>query len=95
MLNDCREKAEDLIDHICKETNVTERPRSYRKVARKEYLSVSKMKRKTDKALRRALRLQINYVKRDIKIINGLIDRNQLEIKRYYHHDYSRPLANF
>jgi hypothetical protein len=27
MLNDCREKAEDLIDHICKETNVTERPR--------------------------------------------------------------------
>jgi len=46
-------------------------------VARKEYLSVSKMKRKTDKALRRALRLQINYVKRDIKIINGLMDRNQ------------------
>lgn len=77
MLNDCREKAEDLIDHICKETSVTERPRTYRKVARKEYLNVSKMKRKTDKALRRALRLQINYVKRDIRIINGLLDINQ------------------
>lgn len=76
MLNYCREKAEDLIDHLCKETSVTARPRTYRKVARKEYLNISKIERKTDKALRRALRLQINYVRRDIKIINRLLDRN-------------------
>lgn len=77
MLNDSREKAEELIDHLCKGNKIKERPRTYRKVARKEYLNVSKMKRKTDKALRRGLRLQINYLRRDIKIINGLLDMAQ------------------
>ena len=74
LLSDSRVKAEDLIDHLCKELNITDKPRTYRKVARKEYLNVSKMKRKPDKVLRRGLRLQINYLKRDIKIINGLLD---------------------
>lgn len=77
LLNDSREKAEDLIDHLCKELKITDRPRTYRKVARKEYLNVSKMKRKPDKVLRRGLRLQINYLKRDIRIINGLLDRTK------------------
>jgi len=74
LLSDSRVKAEDLIDHLCKELNITDKPRTYRKVARKEYLNVSKMKRKPDKVLRRGLRLQINYLKRDIRIINGLLD---------------------
>ena len=80
MLNDSREKAEDLIDHLCRENKIVKRPRTYRKVARKEYLNVSKMKRKTDKALRRGLKLQINYLRRDIKIINGLLDISQNEL---------------
>jgi len=77
LLSDSRMKAEDLIDHLCKELNITDKPRTYRKVARKEYLNVSKMKRKPDKVLRRGLRLQINYLKRNIKIINGLLDKNK------------------
>jgi len=79
LLSDSRVKAEDLIDHLCKEMNIAEKPRTYRKIARKEYLNVSKMKRKPDKVLRRGLRLQINYLKRDIKIINGLLDRRKNE----------------
>lgn len=74
LLSDSRVKAEELIDDLCKELKIKDRPRTYRKVARKEYLNVSKMKRKPDKVLRRGLRLQINYLKRDIKIINGLLD---------------------
>jgi hypothetical protein len=77
LLSDSRVKAEDLIDYLCKELDIKEKPRTYRKVARKEYLHVSKMKRKPDKVLRRSLRLQINYLKRDIKIINGLLDKTK------------------
>lgn len=77
LLSDSRLKAEDLIDHLCKEMKITDKPRTYRKTARKEYLNVSKMKRKPEKVLRRGLRLQINYLKRDIKIINGLLDRRK------------------
>lgn len=69
LLNDSRVKAESLIDHLCVELGVKEKPRTYRKVARKEYLNVSKMKRKPDKVLRRGLRLQINYLKRDVGIL--------------------------
>jgi transposase, IS5 family len=75
LLNDSRVKAEMLIDDLCKKLNIQEKPRTYRKVARKEYLNVSKMKRKPDKVLRRGLRLQINYLKRDIGILNGLLDK--------------------
>lgn len=75
LLSDSRVKAEDLIDDLCKEMNITNKPRTYRKIARKEYLNVSKMKRKPDKVLRRGLRLQINYLKRDIRILNGLLDK--------------------
>lgn len=75
LLSDSRVKAEDLIDHLCKELDIKDKPRTYRKTARKEYLNVSKMKRKPDKVLRRGLRLQINYLKRDIRILNGLLDK--------------------
>lgn len=61
LLSDSRVKAEDLIDHLCKEMKITNKPRTYRKIARKEYLNVSKMKRKPDKVLRRGLRLQSKY----------------------------------
>lgn len=75
LLSDSRVKAEELVDHLCRELSITDKPRTYRKVARREYLNVSKMKRKPDKVLRRGLKLQINYLKRDIKIINGLLDK--------------------
>ena len=74
LLSDSRVKAEDLIDHLCKELDIKDKPRTYRKIARKEYLNVSKMKRKPDKVLRRGLKLQINYLGRNIKIMNGLLD---------------------
>ena len=61
LLSDSRVKAEGLIDHLCKELDIKDKPRTYRKIARKEYLNVSKMKRKPDKVLRRGLRLQSKY----------------------------------
>jgi len=75
LLSDSRVKAEDLIDHLCKELDIKDKPRTYRKVARKEYLNVSKMKRKPENVLRRGIKLQINYLKRNIKNINWLLDK--------------------
>jgi transposase, IS5 family len=74
MLNDSREKAQELIDYLYSHLDLNKKPRDYRRIARKEFLSLSKKKRKTDKELRRGIKLQINYVKRDIGIINTLLD---------------------
>ena len=46
LLNESRQKAEELINELCLKLGVQDKPRTYRKVARKEFLNVSKMKRK-------------------------------------------------
>jgi len=74
MLNDSREKAQELIDQLYSRLDLNKKPRDYRRIARKEFLNLSKKKRKTDKELRRGIKLQLNYVKRDIGIINKLLD---------------------
>lgn len=79
MLNASREKAEALIDHLCAELKIKKKPRTYRKKARKDFLNVSKKKRKGEKELRKALKLQLQYVRRDIQHINRLLDLNQTQ----------------
>lgn len=74
LLNESRQKAEELIDDLCLKLGIKDKPRTYRRVARKEFLNVSKMKRKPAKVLRKAIRGQINYLKRDVRIINRLLD---------------------
>jgi len=74
LLNKSRQKAEELIDELCSKLGVQDKPRTYRRVARKEFLNVSKMKRKPANVLRKAIRKQINYLKRDIRIINEKLD---------------------
>lgn len=74
LLNGSRQKAEELIDELCLKLGVRDKPRTYRRVARKEFLNVSKMKRKPANVLRKAIRKQINYLKRDVLIINKMLD---------------------
>ncbi|MEA4994858.1 MAG: transposase [Petrimonas sp.] len=74
LLNESRQKAEELIDELCLKLGVQDKPRTYRRVARKEFLNVSKMKRKPANVLRKAIRKQINYLKRDVRTINGILD---------------------
>jgi len=74
MLNDSREKAQELIDHLYSVLDLDKKPRDYRRMARKAFLNLSKKKRKTDKELRRGIKLQLNYVKRDVGIINQMLD---------------------
>jgi IS5 family transposase len=74
LLNESRQKAEELIDELCLKLGVQDKSRTYRRVARKEFLNVSKMKRKPANVLRKAIRKQINYLKRDIRTINEMLD---------------------
>lgn len=72
ILNESREKLEQLIDTICFHTN-QEKPRTYRINARKKYLNVAKKKRKSNKIIRKAVGQQLNYVSRDLKHIDTLL----------------------
>ena len=68
LLNEARENLEGMIDEL-HDPAEGEKPRTYRRRARKEYLSVAKKKRKTPKEIRKAIRKQLNYIKRDWGII--------------------------
>ena len=72
ILNESREKLEELIDVICNKTGQI-KPRLYRITARKQYLNVAKKKKRTYKIIRKAVGQQLNYVNRNLKQIEFLL----------------------
>lgn len=82
LLNDAREKSEELIDklHVCFGLEV--KPRTYRKVARKDYLKVAQKKKKTKAELRRALRKQLGCLRRNISSIMRIVESNWIPFNR-------------
>jgi len=73
LLNEARENLERITDLLYDPKADNTKPRDYRRVAHKAYLSVSRKKRKTRKEIRRGLRAQLQYVNRDLKIIEKLL----------------------
>ena len=79
LLNEAREKTEEIIDRLHKKLKVSEKKvRTYRIKARKEYLKVSKKRRKGEKELRRAIGKQLSYVKRNLLYIKELEKKTSL-----------------
>ena len=74
LLNDAREKSEELIDLLYNPRKHTKKPRTYRQIARKKYLKTAQKKRKTTKEIRMANRRQLSYLRRNLKNINLLLD---------------------
>jgi IS5 family transposase len=78
LLNDAREKSEKLIDILYGYAKLSDqqklKPRTYREIARKEYLKVAQKKHKTNKEIRNALRKQLSYLYRNIKYIHQLLN---------------------
>jgi len=68
LLNETREKLEKTIDEIC-EPDGPEKPRTYRRTARKDYLKFAKNRKRTAKQTRTAIRKQLGYIRRDIGYI--------------------------
>ena len=76
LLNEARENLEKMIDAICDEHNEA-KPRTYRKNARKDYLALAKRRKRTGKEIRKAIRKQLQYVRRDLKYINQYLEEGR------------------
>ena len=68
LLNEAREKLEGIIDAICFEYHL-QKPRTYRINARKDYLALAKCRKRTSNRIRKAIRQQLQYIRRDIGYI--------------------------
>ncbi len=81
LLNEARQKLENIIDWICSEYGL-QKPRTYRKVAHKEYLAFAKSKKPSKDRIRAAIQQQLGYVHRDLKYVDGFIqDGHELDKK--------------
>ena len=74
LLNDAREKSEELMDILFEVSTMQKKPRNYREKARKEYLKVAQKKAKTRKDIRTALKQQLGYLGRNIRSIDKILD---------------------
>ena len=77
LLNEAREKVEEIID-ILHENGMTDgkKPRTYKNVARNQYNSFSKSRKKTLAMIHGTKKKQLGYLKRDLGYIDGIIARH-------------------
>lgn len=74
LLNEAREKTERIIDILYKKSQLKTKPRTYRQIARSDYLGIVKQKKPKYKTIRKGIRQQLQYLRRNIKYIHGLLD---------------------
>jgi len=73
LLNEGREFTEQFIDLVCEQFKLNFKPRTYREIARKEYLSVVKLKNKSFKVVRKAVGKQLNYLRRNLGYLVAIL----------------------
>jgi len=73
LLNQVREKTEELIDECHPASGEETKPRTYRQEARTEYLKYAKAKRLSNNNRRTSLRKQLQYIKRNVEAIDSRI----------------------
>jgi len=74
LLNKARETTEEIIDGLHIKNRLGKKPRTYRKIARRAYLKVAQNKNPSRKVIRRGIRSQLHYLKRNIKTIEKQLD---------------------
>lgn len=74
LLNEARENLEEIIDTLCYEYNEP-KPRTYRMNARKDYLSLAKRRKRGAKLIRKAIKKQLQYIRRDLCYIDDYLSR--------------------
>jgi len=81
LLNKAREKSEKVIDILHKpHKGKKQKPRTYRRKARKNFLGVAKAKALSKSKRRKAIRKQLGYVERNLKTINRLTKESSLSL---------------
>ena len=89
LLNQARKHTEKIIDYLYEQVKnqIGKKPRTYRKLARQNYLKVSKKRRPSQKERRRAVKKQLQYIKRNISHIKQLVyigaTLSKLSIRQY------------
>lgn len=73
LLDEAREKLEKIIDLLHPQTGEKRKPRTYRQCARKAYLTFVKQRKKGRKVIRKAIRGQLGYVRRDLSHIDRML----------------------
>jgi hypothetical protein len=74
LISDARRKSEELIDKLYQKERHERKPRTDRNRARKEFVVMAKKRNKPRKTLRKAIRRQLGYLRRNIKSLNRLLD---------------------
>lgn len=83
LLNQARVKTEKIIDTLYERLKgkLGKKPKTYRNLARKNYLKVAKNRKPSRKEIRKAIRKQLQYIKRNFSHINQLSQtREALEV---------------
>lgn len=74
LLNESREKLDEIIDTLHQaNTKAAKRPRTYRQKARKAFLSVSKQRNPRQKQLRKGIKQQLQFCKRNLRFVDQLL----------------------
>lgn len=77
LLNEVREKLEDMLGRVSDEYDFY-RPGMYKEKARKDYLALAKCRKRGAKKIRKAIRKQLQYIRRDLGYMENLIDNNNV-----------------
>jgi hypothetical protein len=72
-LNEAREFSEQIIDKLYAPTELKTKPRTYRRKARQAYLGIVKKKRPGSRLLRRGIKQQLQYLRRNLGHIERLL----------------------
>ncbi len=77
LLNQARKQTERIIDSLYEPLRgkLQLKPRTYRQLARKDYLLVAKCRKPLRKKLRKAIRKQLQYIQRNLSYIEQLIKK--------------------
>ena len=79
LLNKAREQSERLIDLLWEPGSGLRKPRTYRQEARKQYLTLARNKRPGRQQIRKTCRKQLGYLKRNLRIIEELMQDKALD----------------
>ena len=80
LLNEARENTERIIDLLYNPQYDKIKPRTYRRIARKDYLNKAKKKQKSKKEIQHGIKKQLQYLRRDLKIADELIAKPNIGI---------------
>ncbi len=79
LLNEARENLEDMIDYMCS-VFWYKTPRMYRNNARRDYLNLARCKKRTSKRIRKAIKQQLQYIRRDRGYIDDLLATGECKL---------------